>query len=57
MIYVAMPKEIVTRRKAFLHKWRRLPPSPSKSARTTNAIARLHEEFKRRIITRAFYRP
>jgi len=29
----------------------RLPPSPWKSARTTNAIERLHEEFKRRIKT------
>ena len=27
----------------------RLPPSQGKSARTTNAIERLHEEFKRRI--------
>jgi len=26
-----------------------LPPSQWKSARTTNAIERLHEEFKRRI--------
>ena len=49
MIYAAMPKEIVTRRKAFLHKWRRLPPSPSKSARTTNAIARLRTRPKCRI--------
>jgi transposase-like protein len=32
---------------AFLH----LPPSQWKSARTTNAIERLHEEFKRRIKT------
>ncbi len=29
----------------------RLPPSQCKSARTTNAIERLHEEFKRRIKT------
>src|SRR5262249_2122562 len=29
----------------------RLPPSPAGSARTTNAIERLHEEFKRRIKT------
>ena len=29
----------------------RLPPSLWKSARTTNAIERLHEEFKRRIKT------
>jgi putative transposase len=28
-----------------------LPPSQWKSARTTNAIERLHEEFKRRIKT------
>lgn len=32
---------------AFLH----LPPSQWRSARTTNAIERLHEEFKRRIKT------
>ena len=30
----------------------RLPPSQWKSARTTNAIERLHEEFKPRIKTR-----
>ena len=29
----------------------RLPPSQWKAARTTNAIERLHEEFKRRIKT------
>ena len=29
----------------------RLPPSQWKSARTTNAIERLHDEFKRRIKT------
>jgi transposase-like protein len=29
----------------------RLPPSQWKSVRTTNAIERLHEEFKRRIKT------
>ena len=29
----------------------RLPPSQWKSARTTNAIERLHEEFKRRVKT------
>jgi putative transposase len=28
-----------------------LPPSQWKSARTTNAIERLHEEFKRRVKT------
>src|ERR1700736_1133232 len=72
MIYAATPKEIETRRKAFIRKWRlrhrpvadcleeggdrlfsftRLPPSQWRSARTTNAIERLHEEFKRRIKT------
>ena len=72
MIYAATPKEVQTRRCAFLRKWRlrcpavatsleeagdrllaflRLPPSQWKSARTTNAIERLHEEFKRRIKT------
>jgi putative transposase len=71
-IYAATPKEIETRRKAFIRKWRlrhrpvadcleeagdrlfsftRLPPSQWRSARTTNAIERLHEEFKRRIKT------
>ena len=29
----------------------RLPPGQWKSARTTNAVERLHEEFKRRIKT------
>src|SRR3982751_810775 len=68
MIYAATPKEIETRRKAFLRKWRlkcravadsleeagerlftftRLPISQWRSARTTNPIERLHEEFKR----------
>ena len=78
MIYAATAKEIETRRRAFLRKWRlkcqavadslegaaakqmhgealfaftRLPSSQWKSARTTNAIERLHEEFKRRIKT------
>lgn len=72
MIYAETAKEVQTRRKAFLRKWRlrcpavatsleeagdrlfaflRLPPSQWKSARTTNAIERLHEEFKRRIQT------
>ena len=72
MIYAATPKEIETRRKAFIRKWRlrhrpvancleeagdrlfsfmRPPPSQWRSARTTNAIERLHEEFKRRIKT------
>jgi putative transposase len=72
MIYAATVKEIETRRRAFLRKWRlrcpavadsleeagdrlfsftRLHESQWKSARTTNAIERLHEEFKRRIKT------
>ena len=72
MIYVGTPKEIETRRKSFIRKWRlkcravadsleeagdrlftfsRLPDSQWRSARTTNAIERLHEEFKRRIKT------
>ncbi|HEV2608174.1 MAG TPA: IS256 family transposase [Xanthomonadaceae bacterium] len=72
MIYAKSAKEIETRRRAFLRKWRlkcravadsleeagerlftftRLPESQWKSARTTNAIERLHEEFKRRIKT------
>jgi transposase-like protein len=67
MIYAATVKEIETRRKAFLRKWRlkcravadsleeagealfaftRLPSSQWKSARTTNAIERLHEGAK-----------
>jgi putative transposase len=36
---------------ARLFAFTRLPPSQWKSARTTNAIERLHEEFKRRIKT------
>lgn len=72
MIYAASTKDIETKRRAFLRKWRlrcpavadslqeagerlfsftRLPESQWKSARTTNAIERLHEEFKRRIKT------
>jgi transposase-like protein len=72
MIYAETAKEIETRHRAFLRKWRlkcravadsleeagealfaftRLPSSQWKSARTTNAIERLHEEFKRRIKT------
>jgi transposase-like protein len=35
----------------WLFTFTRLPPSQWKSARTTNAIERLHEEFKRRIKT------
>jgi transposase-like protein len=34
-----------------LFAFTRLPPSQWKSARTTNAIERLHEEFRRRIKT------
>jgi len=72
MIYAKTAKEIETRRKSFIRKWRvkcravadsleeagdrlfsftRLPDSQWRSARTTNAIERLHEEFKRRIKT------
>jgi putative transposase len=72
MLYASSPKEIETRRKSFLRKWRlkcravadsleeagdrlftftRLPESQWRSARTTNAIERLHEEFKRRVKT------
>ena len=72
MIYADTAKEVQTRRRPFLRKWRlrcpavatnleeagerlfaflRLPSSQWKSARTTNAIERLHEEFKRRIKT------
>jgi putative transposase len=72
MIYAKTPKEIETRRKSFIRKWRlkcravadsleeagdrlftfaRLPENQWKSARTTNSIERLHEEFKRRIKT------
>jgi putative transposase len=74
MIYASTPKEIETRRRWFIRKWRlkcravadsleeagdrlftftRLPDSQWRSARTTNAIERLHEEFKRRIKTQA----
>ena len=72
MIYAQSAKEVETKRRAFLRKWRlkcravadsleeagerlftftRLPESQWKSARTTNTIERLHEEFKRRIKT------
>ena len=72
MIYANTAKEVATRRKAFIRKWRlkcravadsleeagdklftftRLPIAQWKSVRTTNAIERLHEEFKRRIKT------
>jgi transposase-like protein len=67
MIYAATAKEIETRRKSFIRKWRlkcravadsleeagdrlftftRLPSSQWKSARTTNAIERLHEKIQ-----------
>jgi putative transposase len=72
MIYAKTAKEVETRRKAFLRKWRlkcravadsleeageqlftflRFPADQWRSIRTTNAIERLHEEFKRRIKT------
>ena len=72
MIYAETAKEVETRRKAFLRKWRLkcpavatsleeagehlftltcFPQSQWKSIRTSNAIERLHEEFKRRIKT------
>ncbi|MGH7106465.1 MAG: IS256 family transposase [Acetobacteraceae bacterium] len=72
MIYADSPAQVLTRRKAFLRKWRlrcpgvarsleeagerlftflRYPPQQWRSIRTTNAIERLHEEFKRRIKT------
>ena len=72
MIYANTAKEVATRRKAFIRKWRlkcravadsleeagdklftftRLPVAQWKSVRTTTAIERLHEEFKRRIKT------
>jgi transposase-like protein len=72
MIYAETAKEVQTRRKALLRKWRlkcpavatsleeagdrlftftRFAQSQWKSIRTSNAIERLHEEFKRRIKT------
>ena len=72
MVYAKTAKEVATRRKGFIRKWRlkcravadsleeagdklftftRLPVAQWKSVRTTNAIERLHEEFKRRIKT------
>ena len=72
MIYAKTAKEVDTKRKAFLRKWRlrcppvatsleeageklftflRFPDDQWKSIRTTNAVERLHEEFKRRIKT------
>jgi len=67
MICAATPEEMETRRKAFMRKWRlehraiadslftftRLPTIPWRSARTSNAIVRLHEEFKQRIKTQS----
>jgi len=72
MVHAKTAAEVVTRRKAFLVKWKlrcqpvaaslqeagerlftflRYPPEQWRSLRTTNAIERLHEEFKRRIKT------
>jgi putative transposase len=72
MIHAKAAKDVETKRKAFVRKWRlkcpavadsleeagprlftflRYPPEQWKSIRTTNAIERLHEEFKRRIKT------
>jgi len=72
MIYAKTVKEVETKHKAFVRKWRlkcqpvvdsleeagpqlftflRYPPEQWKSIRTSNAIERLHEEFKRRIKT------
>ena len=62
MIYAATREEIEVRRKAFIHKWRLKHRAVADSldeagerlfafVRTTNAIERLHEEFKRRIKT------
>ncbi len=55
MIYAETLLQIEGRRRAFIRNrlcaFVRLPPSQWKSARTTNAIERLHEEFKRRIKT------
>jgi putative transposase len=64
MIYADTKQEIATKRTAFIRKWHikcqagdklftftRFPKSQWKSIRTSNAIERLHEEFKRRIKT------
>jgi putative transposase len=72
MVHAKTAAEVLTRRKAFLAKWRlrcpsvaksldeagerlftflRYPPEQWRSLRTTNAVERLHEEFKRRIKT------
>ncbi len=40
-----------------LFTFTRLPPSQWKSARTTNAVERLHEGFKRRIETQTVLPP
>ena len=65
MIYAEAAADVEARRKAKcravadsleeagdrLFTFTRLPPGQWKSARTTNAIERLHEEFRRRIKT------
>jgi putative transposase len=72
MVHAKTAAEVLSRRKAFLAKWKlrcpqvaksldeagerlftflRYPPEQWRSLRTTNAIERLHEEFKRRVKT------
>ena len=72
MVHAKTADEVLSRRKAFLAKWKlrcppvaesleeagerlftflRYPPEQWRSLRTTNAIERLHEEFKRRVKT------
>ena len=72
MVHAKGKAEVLTKRKAFLAKWRprcravaesldeagerlftflRYPPEQWRSLRTTSAIERLREEFKRRIKT------
>jgi transposase-like protein len=72
MVHARTAAAVVTKRKAFLAKWKlrcravadsleeagerlftflRYPPEQWRSLRTTNAIERLHEEFRRRIKT------
>jgi transposase-like protein len=46
-----LPAESLEEAGDRLFTFARLPPSQWRSARTTNAIERLHEEFKRRIKT------
>jgi len=46
-----VPLPTASRSRARLFSCTRLPPEQWKSARTTNSIERLHEEFKRRIKT------